>query len=68
MQVCKPSANQHKWFENESVRGTLESIISFKRLSSSRAISQFCINISAASFPHNALKLLSLLVHKALYW
>ena len=47
---------------------TLESIISFSRLSSSRAISQFCISTSAAIFPHNALRLLSLLVHKALYW
>uniref|UniRef100_A0A2P2LT68 Eukaryotic translation initiation factor 3 subunit E eIF3e Eukaryotic translation initiation factor 3 subunit 6 n=1 Tax=Rhizophora mucronata TaxID=61149 RepID=A0A2P2LT68_RHIMU len=44
-----------------------DSITSFNRLCSSKAISQFCMSISAASFPHNALKLLSPLVHKALY-
>jgi len=47
---------------------TFESIISFKRLSSSKATSQFCIRISAASFPQRALTLRSLFVHKARYW
>ena len=35
---------------NWQTRTTFESMISFKRLSSSRAMSQFCIKISAASF------------------